>query len=387
MRYGGPIYSVHALARALARRGNEVHVYTTNIDGESVSPVPLREPVDIDGVQVWYFSTGFGRRLYRSPAMGRALRANLQDFDVLHLHSVFLWPTTVAARMARHYNVPYILSPRGMLVPDLIRRKSAFAKRLWIALFERRNIAGAAAIHFTSQIEAEDFKAIGLKLNDAVIVPNGIDIVEVETQIRHEDEATRRTRPYLLSLGRISWKKRLDCLIRAVAQVPDIDLVIAGNDDEGLQPTLAQLAHQVGIADRVTFVGPVEGARKWLLFREAQIFVLPSYSENFGIAALEAMAAGCPVIVTPGVGISTAVSEARAGLVTEADPSALANAINALLADADLRKRMGEAGHQAALQSFSWDAIAMQIESVYRRHCTTAGAGNPGLGRFQSTAQ
>jgi glycosyltransferase involved in cell wall biosynthesis len=371
VRYGGPIYSVHALARALKRRGHEVHVYTTNVDGESVSPVPLRRPVDIDGVQVWYFPTEFGRRIYRSPAMGRAFRNNLAAFDILHTHSVFLWPTSAAAYTARQCGVPYILAPRGMLVANLIRRKNPMVKQLWIALCERRNIENAAAIQFTSQVEADEFRAFGFRAQDSAIVPNGIDVPPAEANSCRTDKQFHASHPYILYLGRISWKKRLDELIRAMIQLPDIALVIAGNDDESLQPNLEKLARQCGISNRVQFVGFVDGKRKWDLFREARAFVLPSESENFGVAVLEAMSVGCPVIVTSGVGLSSSIQETGAGLVIQADPGAIANAINILMTNAEMRRSMGERGRRAARELFSWDAIAHQTENLYMRHCTS----------------
>src|SRR5262245_56368851 len=133
VRYGGPIQSVHGLARALAACGHDVHVYTTNVDGASNADVPLRVPVTLDDVSVWYFPSAIGRRLYHSPDMKRALAVNIASFDVVHTHSVFLWPTTAAARVARARGVPYILAPRGMLVDNLIKRKRPLAKRAWIA--------------------------------------------------------------------------------------------------------------------------------------------------------------------------------------------------------------------------------------------------------------
>ena len=114
-RYGGPIYSVHGLCRALVRRGHEVHVLTTNVDGAGVSGVPLDRPVDLDGVQVRYFPVPFLRRLYWSPQMATATDARMAESDVLHCHSVFLWPTWMAARAARRARVPYVCAPRGML--------------------------------------------------------------------------------------------------------------------------------------------------------------------------------------------------------------------------------------------------------------------------------
>src|SRR5205823_1441089 len=134
-RYGGPIFAVHGLCRALARRGHEVHVFTTNVDGGGVSDVPLDCPVEMDGVRVHYFASQL-RRLYYAGAMRQRLRTFVPLCDFVHVHSVFLWPTTAAARVAARAGVPYAVSPRGMLVPELIRRKSRVAKSLWLRLVE-----------------------------------------------------------------------------------------------------------------------------------------------------------------------------------------------------------------------------------------------------------
>ena len=139
-------------------------------------PVAADQPTQIDGVTVWYFRTGVGRRVYRSPAMDQALVVNVNSFDIIHLHSVFLWPTSSAARAARAANVPYVLSPRGMLVNDLVRRKSFLAKQAWISLFERRNIENAAIVHLTSEIEAAELRAFGFRGVRTAIVANGIEL-------------------------------------------------------------------------------------------------------------------------------------------------------------------------------------------------------------------
>jgi glycosyltransferase involved in cell wall biosynthesis len=133
-RHGGPILAVHGLAKALAARGHAVTVFTTDVHGAGRLDVPLATPVEIDGVTVWYFPVGFPRRLYRSPALTAALARTLPEIDLVHLHSVFLWPTWAAARAAFRAGVPYLLAPRGMLVGDLLRRRGWLRKRLWIAL-------------------------------------------------------------------------------------------------------------------------------------------------------------------------------------------------------------------------------------------------------------
>jgi glycosyltransferase involved in cell wall biosynthesis len=359
VRYGGPIVSVHGLARSLAARGHEVHVFTTDIDGPRTSQVPLATPVDLDGVQVRYFPAGLGRRLFRAPALARTLAREIGGFDLLHLHSVFLWPTTAAARIARGAGKPYLLSPRGMLVPELIAAKSGLIKRAWIGLFERANVAGAASLHVTSQEEARALRRLALTPRRLDIRPNGIEPPALEPR------ACNKQGRRVLYLGRLSWKKRLDCLIRALGYAPEAELTLAGFDDEGLAARLAALAREIGVAERVHLVGPRLDAAKWALLQSADIFVLPSQQENFGVAALEAMAAGLPVIVSPGVGLAPAISHAGAGLVVESEPAALGAALARLIEQPEARARMGAAGQTLARETFGWKRIGAEMETLY----------------------
>lgn len=360
-RYGGPIRSVHGLCRALAARGHDVHVFTTNVDGPGVSAVPTGLPVSLEGVAVTYFPTGIGRRIYRSPAMATALIRAVPEFDVVHLHSVFLWPTTIAARTARRCGVPYVLAPRGMLVGDLIRRKSALVKSAWIHLFERQNLEAAASVHVTSDIEADEIVRLGLPVRRFDVITNGIDKPDPGSSDVGSDIAA----PVVLSLGRINWKKGLDRLIAAFVHVPAAQLVIAGNDEEDYTLELKALAARLGIERRVSFVGAVHGPEKWAWLRRADLFALASHSENFGIAVLEAMASGRAVLVTPEVGLAKAIAGAGAGMVSNGSPEDFGAAMAGLMADPRARKMMGEAGRRLAETSYSWDGIASRTEAVY----------------------
>jgi len=345
-RYGGPIVAVHGLCRALARRGHEVHVFTTNVDGSGVSGAPLDCPVELDGVRVHYFPARL-RRLYYSPAMRKALRTFVPLCDLVHLHSVFLWPTSAAARVAARAGVPYVVSPRGMLVPELIRRKSRVAKSMWIGLVERRTLAEAASVHCTSQRELDDARQLHLPLPSPFVVPNGIDLPPLSGE--------RRDPRLLLFLGRVNWKKGLDRLIEAMRGV-DARLVIAGNDEENYAVTLPR-------ADNVEFAGAVSGEAKDALLRRAAVLVLPSLSENFGNVVLEAMAQATPVVVTPQVGLAADVAAAGAGIVAE--PASLATALNALLADPAQAEAMGRRGRALVEARFSWDRVAAEMEEHY----------------------
>jgi glycosyltransferase involved in cell wall biosynthesis len=377
VRYGGPVFAVHALCAALAKRGCEVTVFTTNVDGPGESAVPLDAPVPMDGVNVRYFPSPWLRRLYYAPAMARALRDDFGRFDAVHLHSVFLWPTWAAARAATRAGVPYLLSPRGMLVKDLIARKSALLKRAWIALIERRNIEQAAGIHVTSRVEALELQRFGFALPALHEVPNGVDAAESEggaDALPAEVEALLGGgRPVILALGRINWKKGLDRLIPALVRVPEAVLLVVGNDEEGHTTALRDLAQREQVHDRVVFAGPVFGRAKAALYRRATLLALASYSENFGNVVLEAMAAGCPVVVTPEVGAAPIVEELGGGLVVQGTPQALADGLQNLLGDPALRAAMGKRASQLVRAKYSWDAVAAQMIEVYRQKIEMRG--------------
>jgi glycosyltransferase involved in cell wall biosynthesis len=363
VRYGGPIRSVHGLAVGLAQRGHDVHVYTTSVDGAEDLDVPLGQPVNMDGVSVHYFKVPALRRLYWTPSMQAALRKNAATFDVIHLHSVFLWPMWVAARVAARSGVPYVMSPRGMLMRDAIRQKSQLLKFLWINLIERESLAKAAAIHVTADLEGEELLALDLNGPKIVQIPNGVERPHPGTP-SHRSFA-HLPDPFALFLSRIDPKKGLDRLIRSWRHVPDLDLVIAGNDEEGYQSRLEDMVDAERVSDRVHFIGPVDDQSKWELYARAELFILPSYAENFGNVVAEAMMMSCPVIVTPEVGIAAIVGEAAAGIIVSNDPPKLARAVLDLHEDSGKRREMGLNGHRAAVEKLSWGSVARDMESMY----------------------
>jgi glycosyltransferase involved in cell wall biosynthesis len=360
-KHGGPILAVHGLCKALVARGHEVTVFTTDVHGEGRLEVPLETSVPIDGVEVRYFPVRSLRRLYWAPSLGRAARAEVAGFDAVHLHSVFLWPTTAAARAAERTGVPYVLSPRGMLVPELVRAHGRGRKLAWMLLAERRTIERAAALHATSALEAADAARMDLPLPPAAVIPNGIDpepwdgnLAALSPPVRALIEAG----PFLLFLGRLSWKKGLDRLIPALGAAPGAVLAVAGNDEEGLRPGLERLAPEA----RARFLGPVHGADKAALLHRAAALVLPSRSENFGNVVLESWAAGRPVAVTPEVGLADTVRETGAGVVLNGD---LGRGLRELLADPARLDDMGRRGAAAVRERFGWEAVAREMERIY----------------------
>jgi glycosyltransferase involved in cell wall biosynthesis len=293
--------------------------------------------------------------------MARTLAHQIAAFDLAHLHSVFLWPTCAAARAARRTGVPYVLSPRGMLVKDLVRVRSRYIKTAWLVLVERANLAHAAAIHVTSLVEATELKDFGYRLKGRIFeVPNGVTVARQIAAERTPEQ------PYLIMLGRISWKKRIEIALEALKLVDGIRLVIAGGDDEGLSPALRDRAASLGVLDRVDVIGPVDGERKRQLLAGALALLMPSLSENFGKAALEAMAEGTPAIVVAKVGVADIVKKSDAGFVVAPTGTAFADAIRQLQSDPELRGRMSENARTEIVARYSWPAIAARMEREYQ---------------------
>ena len=371
-RYGGTIVSVHGLCRALAARGHDVHVYTTSVDGPGDSPVRHGEPVDVDGVKVWYFQSHALRRLYYAPALAIALRQSVREFAVVHTHAIYLWPLWAAAREAGRAGVPYVVSLRGMLEKDLIERKSAIWKAALIGFVEKRRLEGAAAIHVTSGREADEAAAFGLSLRRVSEIPNGVDVDRAVFAASPAVSAVIAHGPYVLFLGRINWKKGIDRLIESMSYAPDVRLIVAGNDEEGYLSELESLVADRDLRQRVIFAGPVYGDDKAALVARAQALVLPSYSENFGNVVLEAMAAARPVIVSAAVGAADLVRDHGCGVVIDGGAEQLGRAIARLVAERDTADEMGRRGKAVAAR-YSWDRVAAQMEGLYESLQRPAG--------------
>ncbi len=367
-RYGGPIVAVHGLCKALVRKGNDVSVLTTNVNGQGVSGVEVDVPVDVDGVKVTYFSSPYFRRLFYAPNLETTLVEKIRRYDLVHGHSIYLWPTMAAAKACHRHKTPYVISPRGMLVEDLVKKKNRLLKTAWLRFVEKKNFEKADLVHFTSRIEEEEARRFDLRMTRTCVLPNGIDIDEMESCGSPDCAKERKDyEPQILYLGRVHWKKGLKPLIRAMALLPRGALVIAGNDEDGYRKQLEKLAARSGLGDRVRFVGPKYGMDKYRALADAHVAVLTSTSENFGNTVLESMAMGRPVVVSRAVGLAETIRESGAGLVVDGDPHEIANAINALIEDPRTANSMGERGRETARERYSWDVVVPKYVQQYRQ--------------------
>jgi glycosyltransferase involved in cell wall biosynthesis len=246
-------------------------------------------------------------------------------------------------------------------------------KSLWIRLIEQRSLIESAGVHATAEFEAAEIKSLGLRLPEIFCVPNGVSW-PAELLTLAAGPYAGVSRPYALFLSRIDPKKGLDRLIEAWRWVPDLPLLVAGNDEEGYQKKLEKLADEHRVRERVIFLGLVSDEHKWALYENAMMFILPSYSENFGNVVAEAMAMGCPVVVTAEVGLAKLVNESQSGVVSDGAPQKLAESVTALMRDASRRKLMGERGRLTARRYLSWEGVAVQMENLYLKICKSGGS-------------
>lgn len=373
-RYGGPPQVCLELCQELARRGEEVSIYTTNMDGPRELDVPLQRPVwtNGNGVEVRYFPVQTPRSYVMSWPFARALRRAIPEQDIVHIHSLYVFPSTIAAYYCRRAAVPYLVRPHGSLDPYLFRRHRG---RKWVyeRLFEWRNLNRAAAIHYTTQEEEELVRPLGLRAR-GVIVPPGVHAERyAEGPSRAAfDEAWPETRGrrVVLYLGRLNFKKGLDLLAKAFGQLArqrdDVHLLLAGPDNDGYGAMVWQWLANEGVLARCSFAGMLLGSRKLMALRHADVFVLPSYTENFGIAVVEAMACGLPVVISNRVNIWRDVAAAQAGIVVDCDADELSRALAAVLADPTGGKAMGERARRLVRERFTWGAAADRMLEVYR---------------------
>lgn len=380
--YGWAEGVAEGLSNGLARRGHKVEIVTTGghlTQAGRHSAVKLRcFPVD-----AW---TRRGPRLVRtayiSTTLARYLRWSAPGFDLIHVHTLYSFVAASAARAARRAHVPYVMSPCGSLDPYTHVRKGRFRKDVFQALYHRRDLGRAAAVHFLSEGELELARGFGIAA-PKVVVKLGLSADKYSLERsgvftrRHPELAGSRV---IMYLGRISYTKGLDLLVRAFSRIAqrfeDAHLVLVGPDYEGFGRVLAEMLHSRRLTNRVTFSGLLSEADKIAALADADVLVLPSYTEAFGIALLEGMASGLPVLVTDRAALAPVIRDAGAGLVVPSDDESLAGALSSLLADADLRRVMGRRGRRLVETTFSWAESAQDFARLY-----SALAGEPVLER------
>ena len=369
-RDGGPPKACFEMARAAAGRGHAVSIFTTDPDDLAVTGIAAGGIVEREGVSIHFFPAAFPRFWKFSPAMARALRKEIPRVDLVHLHSLYLFHDKVVGRECRRAGIPYLLCPHGALDPYHYRHHR-FRKCLAELWFQNAVTRGAAAIHFATEEERRLARPriFGVP---GVVVPLGLDLDEYRPEPHRGHFRAMHPeigdRPIVLFLGRLNMKKGLDILIRAFAETAcaaDAHLVVAGPDG-GVEADARARVDSYGLSGRVTFTGMVAGADKLALLADSALFVLPSQSESFGIAVIEAMACGLPVAISDRVNLWREIADADAGWVAPPRDGPFRSALLEALSDPARAREKGERGRRLVAERFQWSEIAAVLEQAYR---------------------
>jgi glycosyltransferase involved in cell wall biosynthesis len=370
--HGGPSFGIRVMAEGLAGLGVHVDVVTTTADRNSELAVPTGAFREQGGWRCLFFPRQAPRSWTFSWPLTRWLFSRVADYDLLHVHAVFSYPTIPACAAARQRGLPYVVRPAGMLDPWSLAYRG-WKKRPYYAVVERRNLKGAAAVHATSAWEAENLARLGLGNIHVIPLAVGLPAAADSAQRPQPTDALR-----LLFLGRLHPKKGLPVLLSAVdklrGQAVPVHLTIAGAGDARYRGELESRVDGVGLTPHVEFTGFVEGERKAELFRRSHVFVLPSYQENFGIAVAEALAYGLPVVISDQVALAQEVREAGAGRVVPVDnATSLAEALRGY-ADPEARQCAARNARSLAAQRFDHDALAAALFRLYAGVLNPSGA-------------
>jgi glycosyltransferase involved in cell wall biosynthesis len=359
--YGGPSYSVPRLCEALAAAGAEVVLLSVAREAGGQRDAYCRGYRDCRFA--WdYARIPILRGLRSSQGLSNALRDAALTADVIQNHGLWLMPNVRAGVAAASGPRPLIISPRGMLAPAALGF-SRLKKRAFWALLQGPTVRGAACIHATSEQEYEEVRSFGLT-NPVAIIPNGIDLPELATQPPAESAPAR----IVLSLGRIHPKKGLGCLLHAWSKVEagcrGWRLKIVGPPEAGHDEELRALAMALGLT-RVSIEGPLYGDAKTTAYRDADLFVLPTLNENFGLTVAETLAAGTPAISTKGAPWSGLEREGCGWWIDHGVEPLAAALAHAMTLPREALKAMGNKGREWMMQKFSWDRIAHDMLDVY----------------------
>lgn len=360
--YGGPSRSVPFLCEALADQGTSIRLVTTvpGSMGNGRSAILPSDPVEVCRVGTQW---GFLQTLKRPLSFYRTLHDENQvtSLDVIHDHGLWLPTHGMVTLAARRLDVPLVVSTRGMLTSWALQHNRWRKRVVWTA-YQEWALRQAALFHVTSEEEVEALRDLGFD-QPVALIPNGVQLPD----LRDTDSALSEPRRALF-LSRLHPKKGLPMLIDAWAEVrpENWELVLVGPSEEGHRAELEEQVRSHGLGDVVTFAGPVSDEEKWSVYRSADLFVLPTYSENFGIVVAEALAVGVPVITTTGTPWRELETH-ECGWWVAPETDAIGDALGKAVRVTDATRRaMGRRGRQLVEDQYSWPGVAEQMNATYR---------------------
>lgn len=368
---GGMAISPHRWAKALSAQGVEVEVFTTTANGNYDLAVPVGVALKRDNLTVTYFPrySWSGNRYVSLPLFG-ACRKKIRTFDCVHAVGLWTFPSAVASGIANLTKVPLILSLHGQLMQWAYGRHHG-RKSLFMKIIERWRLATAKSVLCASDMEKKHYERWNLP-GRVEVIPNIIDPIEISIS-----EARQRFRRchnlddqlVMLFAGRLVQNKGIHLTFEAFCSIvtrhPKAHLVIVGPPEDETSSLIQQQVRHRGLGDRVTFLGVLSGSDYWEAVVGADLFVLNSYSENFGLAPAEALSLGVPVLLSDQVGISDLVARYRAGVVTTLNVQAITEAMDMMIADRAALYQMGQNGMRLVQENFSPTVVGKRLVGLF----------------------
>ena len=375
---GGPSKAIRSMEHALIRRGVSVVTATTAVG------IPENKELNHEACTCEAKRFYARRRIefYKvAPGFIPWLWIHVRSFDVVHIHSLFSFVSVVTGWICRLRHVPYIVRPLGTLSKYGVSQRRPWLKNISLCLVEGPILAHAAAVHFTSQAEMDDARLINVKFR-GVIIPLGVEVEQAADplEVRRWGDARVGCKRIILFLSRLDPKKNVEALIDAFASSGYLKdnavIAIAGSGKPAYVARLRERAISADVDDRIFWLGHVEGGYKASVLGAAHVFVLPSFSENFGIAAVEALLVGLPCILSRGVAIAGDIEAAGAGVAVEPEPQSLAMAMSEMLSDDDYRTAVAARARAFAQSKYSMDAMADNLIALYQAIANSASRTN-----------
>jgi glycosyltransferase involved in cell wall biosynthesis len=371
---GGPSKAIIDMVTALRQAGIQAEIATTNDHGDSLLDVPVECLMTHQGVPIRFFNRFSPpipaiREYAYSYGFQKWLKANIQNYDVVHVHAIFSFCSTYTMALARKHGVAYVVRPIGQLEKWSLEQSKSL-KRYYLNWIERTNLLNAKAVHFTAKSECSQALELLPHLRHHVI-PLGLSIPMSLTQPRRKMRqrwSLDRGVPTILYLSRLHPKKGLDLLLDALAIVDDFPfkLLIAGEGDPVFKKALEDKIERLELQAHCQFIGFAKGSEKNLLLQGADLYALTSHSENFGIAVLEAMASGTAVLVSKQVALSEAVAQHKLGFVCDLEVNSIRRELIDALADIDNTEELGRSARDYVEQHYQWPNIAGHLVKLYK---------------------
>jgi glycosyltransferase involved in cell wall biosynthesis len=369
-QFGGPILSVSQLCEGLVSLGHEVEVFTSNAGLENHPNIISNHPTVNNGVTVTYFSSVSGIGGIHSPGMEETVKRRVKEFDLVHITGIWQPTSYAACQAAKTFNIPYILSLRGALSPYSWSQKT-LKKTLYYLWRERWNVNNATGIHYTAQQEFEECHWLNFS-GKPIIIPNGLDTDfwqsdPLGAKAWREKQEFKKDEFLLLNVGRLHHKKGLDLLPSVLNKIRDLEwkMIFVGGDDDGTKNQLIRQFESLKLSDRVHFLPKCEPQKLCAIYSACNLFVLPSRHENFGNVVVEALACGCPVMISDRVGLHREISRDNMGWVLKRNVGDWVTAIRNLITDSTSLDRIVSKSSQYVELNYSIDKVSKDMLNCY----------------------